>query len=332
MVKRTTIGDVASHAGVSTATVSRVLNGGTVAEATATRVRAAVTQLQYSPNALTRSIFAGHAHTIGVIIRDLSSPFYLDLIRGIDEIAAADGNLVILANSDGRTDREVAQVRSMDEQRVRGLIVTTDPDTDEHTRRMAERGTPCVIIARTVPEPPAELHTISLDNTAAGAMMAEHLAACGRSAIGVIAGSRPSQVERTDGLRRALDALALPEPAVATTEYDTVDDAVQTLLAHARRHNRPLDAIACLTGRLTVAVHTTLAAQGIAIGTDVAFLTMDDFPWAATLGITVITQPARHMGRQAAELILDPPTTPAALIHKPTLIARNSCGERNTGH
>ena len=165
-MKRATIGDVAAQAGVSTATVSRVLNGGAVAEATAARVWEAVTALQYTPNALTKSIFAGRSSTIGVVIRDLSSPFYLDLIRGIDEVAAANGSLVMLANTFRQIDREVGQVRTMDEQRVRGLIVTTGEATDSRTRRMAETGTPCVIVARTVPDPPPGMHSISLNNVA----------------------------------------------------------------------------------------------------------------------------------------------------------------------
>jgi LacI family transcriptional regulator len=197
-VKRATIGDVAAHAGVSTATVSRVLNGGAVAQATATTVREAITHLDYTPNALTKSIFTGRSAAIGVVIRDLSSPFYLGLIRGIDEVAAANDSLVMLASTFCQLDREVAQVAAMDEQRVRGLIVTTGETTDSRTRRMAESGTPCVIVARTVADPPSGMHSVSLDNVEAGRLMAVHLAECGRSSIGVVtSGRRPSQVERT---------------------------------------------------------------------------------------------------------------------------------------
>lgn len=331
-MRRATVGDVAAHAGVSTATVSRVLNGGAVAEVTATKVWEAITRLEYSPNALTKSIFAGRSTTIGVVIRDLSSPFYLDLIRGIDEVAAANDSLVMFANTFRRTDREVAHVRTMDEQRVRGLILTTGETTDGRTRRMAEGGTPCVIVARTVPDPPSGLHSISLNDAGAGRLMAAHLAGCGRSSVGVVtAGRRPSQIERTAGLRLALAELGLPLPEKAVTVAETeqeVGDAVGALLARADGRGHPLDAIVCTTGRLTVAVHSALAARGIAVPDDIAFLTMDDFPWATALGITAVAQPSYEMGRRAAELVVERPGEPARLVFEPSLVARSSCGER----
>ncbi len=330
-MKRVTIGDVAAHASVSTATVSRVLNGGAVTEATAARVWQAIGQLEYSPNALTKSIFAGRSSTIGVITRDLSSPFYLDLIRGIDEVAAANGSLVMLANTFRRIDREVAQVRTMDEQRVRGLILTTDEATDGRTRSVAANGTPCVIVARTVQDPPPGMHSISLDNVEAGRLMAAHLAACGRSSVAMVTGGRrPSQIQRTLGLRRGLAEFGLPLPDDAVTiaaEPDDVGDDIDVLLSRARDRLRPLDAIVCATGRLTVGVHSALTTRGVRIPDDIAFLTMDDFAWAAALGITVVAQPSYEMGLQAARLVVEPLDEPTELVFEPILLARTSCGE-----
>lgn len=325
-MKRATIGDVAAAAGVSVATVSRVLNGGAVKEATATRVWDAVSSLDYTPNALTKSIFAGRSSTIGVVIDDLTSPFYLDLMRGIDEVASANSSLVMFANTFHDVGREVAHVQTMDEQRVRGLIVTSGASTDDRTRRMAAGGTPCVIVARSLPQPPPHLHSVKLDNLAAGRMMAEHLISCGRRSIAVVSsGPRPSHTERIKGLRQGLGeaGLALPEDAIASADSNTqVDKAMAALL------DRRPDAIVCLTGRRTVAVHSALTARGLRYPDDLAFLTMDDFAWGAALGITVIAQPAYRMGQRAAELIVDNPNRAARLTFKPTLVTRASCGEK----
>lgn len=328
-MKRTTIGDVAEAAEVSVATVSRVLNGGAVKEATATRVWDAVDRLDYTPNALTKSIFAGRSSTIGVVIDDLRSPFYLDLMRGIDEVASANDSLVMFANTFHRADSEAAHVQTMDEQRVRGLIVTSGAATDERTRRMTTRGTPCVLVARTVPDPPPHLHSVRLDNQAAGRLMAEHLVACGRRSVAVISsGTRPSQLERAEGLRAGLAeaGLALPEDAVASVDRDDqVDAAVDALLA--RRSD--VDAVVCFTGRRTLATHTALTARGLTIPDDIGFLTMDDFAWGPALGMTVVAQPSYEMGRRATELIVENPRTPAQLTFAPELIARRSCGEKS---
>jgi LacI family transcriptional regulator len=323
MGRRTTIGDVADAAGVSVATVSRVLNGGAVKEDTAARVLAAVTTLGYTPNALTRSIFSGRSTTIGVVIRDLASPFYLDLVRGIDEVASAHGSLVMFANTDRRADLEAAHVRTMDEQRVRGLIVTTGETSDDRTRGMAANGTPCVVVARTVPDPPPGLHSVSLDNHAAGRVAAAHLAACGRTSVAVVRGQRPSQHERVAGLRAGLADAGLPPPEVAETGTEAaVAPAVAGLL------RRGPDAVVCLTGRLTVATYQALTAAGRAVPDDVAFLTVDEFPWAAALGITVVAQPSYDMGRQAATLVVEAPAEPVRSVFAPTLVPRRSCGER----
>lgn len=324
MGKRTTIGDVASAAGVSVATVSRVLNGGAVSADTAARVRTAVATLEYTPNALTRSIFSGRSTTIGVVIRDLRSPFYLDLMRGIDEVAAANDSLVMFADTHREPDRELAHVRTMDEQRVRGLIVTTGTETDDRTRAMAANGTPCVVVARAVTDPAPGLHSVRLDNVAAGRTMAEHLVACGRSSVAVVcSGRRPSQVERTAGLRQALADAGLPPPVVVEAATDTdVTAAVPALFGEAAP-----TAVVCMTGRLTVATHTALTSAGLTIPGDVAFLTMDEFAWAAALGITVVAQPAYEMGRCAAGLVVDAPSEPVSRVFAPALVARASCGE-----
>lgn len=327
--KRATIGDVAAAAGVSVATVSRVLNGGAVKQATAARVREAASRLDYTPNALTKTIFTGRSKTIGVVIDDLRSPFYLDLMRGIDEVAGASGSLVMFASTFQHAGREAAQVQTMDSQRVRGLIVTTGETTDDRTRKMAAGGTPCVIVARTLPDPLPGLHSVALDNVAAGRLMAEHLISCGRRSVGVItSGPRPSQLGRTEGLRRGLADAGLPLPAdavVSVASNEQINDAITAVLDR----RAPTDSIVCLTGRRTVAVYSALADRGLTIPGDIGFLTMDDFPWAPALGITVIAQPACQMGRKAAELIVGNPSQPAQLTFAPKLIARASCGENN---
>jgi LacI family transcriptional regulator len=182
-----------------------------------------------------------------------------------------------------------------------------------------------------VPDPPPGLHSVALDNTAAGRLIAEHLTSCGRRSVGVItSGGRPSQLDRTRGLRQGLAEAGLPLPGEAVISIkgnEQARDAVEALLGR----RAPTDVIVCLTGRRTVAVHSVLASRGLAIPGDIGFLTMDDFSWAPALGITVIAQPAYQMGQRAAELIVENPGRPARLTFEPQLIARTSCGENSYG-
>lgn len=328
---RATINDVATAANVSTATVSRVLNGHKVTSSTSDRVWAAVGTLDYTPNALTRGVFAGRSNTIGVIIRDLNSPFYLELMRGIDKVATHDRSLVMFANTFNQIEREAAHVQTMDEQRVRGLILTTGPSTDDRTKHFAERGTPCVIVARKAPDLVPNLHSIALDNHEAGRLIATHLIECGKKSIGVLhGGSRTSQSERIDGLRETLAEydLTLHDDVVHVAESgNDVSVALDEIFTNAKAVGRPIDAIVCLTGLLTTRTYEVLNERGCHIPEDIALIAMDDFPWAKTLGITVVAQPSFDMGVEAATLITNGNDHPQHIVKNPRLVVRQSCGE-----
>lgn len=324
---RATITDVAAAAGVSTATVSRLLNGHNVSSDTADRIWKAVTALDYTPNALTRGVFAGRSNTIGVIIRDLDGPFYLDLIRGIEESATAHNSLVMFANSFSNVDLEAAHVQRMDEQRVRGLILTGSPELDVKARKIAANGTPCVIVGRVVEDMPPNLHTVSLDNARAGRMVGQHLLACGHSSIAVITPmSRVQGSERTQGLRAVLaeNGIEAPDSMIRAVEArGDVFDVVAELVSG----DHPVDAIASFSDLLTRHVYEALLKLGRRVPDDVALIAVGDFDWGEALGLTVVAQPTLDMGMEAATLIMTQPEESVRIIKQPRLIARRSCGE-----
>jgi LacI family transcriptional regulator len=325
---RVTITDVAASAGVSTATVSRLLNGQKVSSATADRVRKAVHDLDYTPNALTRGVFAGRSSTIGVIIRDLESPYYLELMRGIEEAATAHGSLVMFANSFSNVELEAAHMQRMDEQRVRGLILTGGPALDDKARRIAANGTPCVIVNRVVEEAPANLHSVSLDNVEAGQLVGEHLLSCGRSSIAVVTmENRIQGLERITGVRNVLKKydLDLPDTLVRSVDSkEQIFNVVVDLLADGRR----IDAIVSVSDLLTRHLYEALQKLGRRVPDDVALIAVGDFDWSEALDLTVVAQPTYEMGLEAATLIVDQPSEPVQIIKRPRLIPRGSCGEK----
>lgn len=328
---RATINDVATSAGVSTATVSRLLNGFNVSSSTADRIWKAVAELDYTPNALTRGIFAGRSSTIGVIIRDLDSPYYLELMRGIEEGATTNDSLVMFANTFSQEDREAAHVQRMDEQRVRGLILTSGPSLDDRARKMAANGTPCVIVSRNV-EPAENFHSISLDNIAAGRLIGAHLLSCQRSSVAVLTvGTREQGMDRIRGLRDELGnhGVELANDSVrAVRDKNEVHAAITDLFTVARAKGSPIDAIVCTSDLLTRNIYESLRKLGYRIPDDVALIAVGDFDWAEALGMTVISQPTYEMGLQAAELIANRPKAPARIVKEPRLIVRGSCGEQ----
>lgn len=325
---RATINDVAASAGVSTATVSRLLNGRNVSSDTAERIWKAVAELDYSPNALTRGIFAGRSSTIGVIIRDLDSPYYLELMRGIEEAATSHDSLVMFANSYSNVELEAAHVQRMDEQRVRGLILTGGPDLDGWARRIASTGTPCVIMNRVVEDMPPNLHTVSLDNIEAGQLVGEHLLSCGRSSIAVVTmGTRVQGLERLAGLRTVLaeNGIDLPDAMVAAVEgKEEVFGAVAELLGDGSS----VDAIACFSDLLTRHVYEALLELGRNVSDDIALIAVGDFDWSKALDLTVVAQPTYEMGQEAAMLVVTQPEESVRIVKRPRLVARGSCGER----
>lgn len=206
---RPTIKEVALASGVSTATVSRVLSGGSqVSPDLTARVMQVVHELGYSPNGLTRGVFQGRSNSIGVLIGDLRSHFYVELVRGAEETATLAGSSVLLTETSRDPCAERRLLSLMDEQRVRGLITTTGHDNDDLIDRMASRGTQCVLLTRAPGQARQRMHSVHLDDRAAGALAARHLYALGRRRIAVLTSSPQltTQRLRLDGVNSEREA------------------------------------------------------------------------------------------------------------------------------
>jgi LacI family transcriptional regulator len=334
---RPTVKDVAVAAGVSTATVSRVLSGvSPVSADLAARVARVVDELGYSPNGLTRGVFQGRANSIGVLIGDLRSHFYVELVRGAEEVATRAGSSVLLADTSRNPAAERRLLSLMDEQRVRGLITTTGPDNDDLTRRLAARGTQCVLLTRAPDGAHQRVHSVHLDDRAAGALAASHLYALGRRRLAVLTSSPrlATQRLRLAGVNAERTTLGRQAGAIsvrssATPSLDDVAAAIAALLAERDRGRRP-DALICTSGRLTLGAVHALRTSGVRIPDDLAFVTFDDFPWAALNDppLTVVDQRPHEMGRRATEVILTEPDhdEPVEIVIPPALLVRQSCG------
>jgi LacI family transcriptional regulator len=296
-----TISDVAARAGVSTATVSRALNGKpTVDPDLAARVRAAATELGYLPNGPARNLRRQEAAVVALIISDVENPFFTAIARGVEDVAHAVGYSVVLCNSDESAEKENRYLDIAIQERVAGVILSpSGPATS--VAKLAGRGTAYVAVDR--PLPGQESDVVLVDTRLAAREATAHLIAQGYERIGCITG--PAGVRTADdrlaGYRGALrSARRRSTPAlVRRTEYKAAGArrAALDLLAQPE----PPDALLIANSAMAVGVLQALQEKGVR---DLGLVAFDDAPWAALVDLTVVAQPAYEIGAEAARLLL----------------------------
>ncbi|WP_203718035.1 LacI family DNA-binding transcriptional regulator [Asanoa siamensis] len=327
--KAATIYEVAKHAGVSIATVSRALrDSDLVTEATRARVRAAVEALNYTPNQSGRALAEGRHAANGIVFPDLTGPYYAEVVLGYEEIAAELGRSVLILTTHGRRDAEAA-VHDL-AGRVDGLAVMGNTVGDDTVRAIAATGVPLVLLAR----PPVDgIDTIRTRNERTAAELAEHLVAHGHRRF-VFAGdpqAAPDMAGRYAGLVKVLRAHGLPRPDLRPCAYDV--EAGERVGAQLMAD--PPDAVVCANDEVALGVHIAAEAAGRSVPHDLAVTGWDDVLAARFAGLTTVTQPMRELGATAArwldERIGERSTgpdraNPRRRVLPTRLVTRRSCG------
>jgi LacI family transcriptional regulator len=301
-----TISDVAARAGVSTATVSRALNGkSTVDHELVARVVAAATELGYQPNGPARNLRRQEAAVVALIISDVENPFFTAIARGVEDVAHEVGYSVVLCNSDENADKESRYIDVAIQERVAGVILSPTGTTTS-ADRLAARGTAFVAVDRPLPEQDSDV--VLVDTRLAAKQATAHLIAQGYERIGCITG--PAGIRTADdrlaGYRDALKAAKRRSSTklVRRTEYKAAGAhrAAQDLMARAE----PPDALLVANSAMAVGVLQALHEQGRTPGRDVGIVAFDDVPWAelVTPPLSVVAQPAYEIGTVAARLLL----------------------------
>lgn len=312
------ISEVAALAGVSTATVSRALNGkATVDPELVARVRKAAEELGYQPNGPARNLRRQEAAVVALIISDVENPFFTAIARGVEDVAHEVGYSVVLCNSDENADKENRYIDIAIQERVAGVILSPTGTTSS-VGKLVSRGTAFVAVDRPLPE--QESDVVLVDTRLAARQATAHLVAQGYNRIGCITG--PSGVRTADdrlaGYRDALKSAKHRSTTklVRRTEYKAAGAhrAARELLNQAE----PPDALLVANSAMAVGVLQALQEHGIRPGRDVGLVAFDDAPWAALVDppLSVVAQPAYEIGTVAARLLLAriadntrPPTT-----------------------
>ncbi|MEU5453293.1 LacI family DNA-binding transcriptional regulator, partial [Streptomyces globisporus] len=198
------IKDVAAEAGVSVATVSRVLNSHpSVSEEARTRVLAAVEALGYRPNAVARSLRTAQTRTLGLVISDVLNPYFTELARFVEEEARALGYSVIIGNADERPELQDHHIRTLIDRRIDGLLVSPADGGSSLMRDVALGGTPMVFVDRWIPG--IDVPVVRADGTGAVKDLVAHLHGLGHRRLAIIAGPAATTTgnERVEAFREA---------------------------------------------------------------------------------------------------------------------------------
>ena len=328
------IKDVAEAAGVSTATVSRVLADKPYVRAEVRdHVLAVVEELNYRPNRVARSLRAQKSNIIGLIVSDIQNPFFTLISRAVEDAAYDQGMSIFLCNTDEDPAKEAMYIKLMRDERVAGIILSPTLKTSNNFIEITNSHLPVVVIDRHVPG--VEIDSVQVDNFEAAYKIIDHLIGHGYQRIGALFGIGSSTGRRRrEGYLKAFEDHGI-KPAAELALF------VEAREAEGYRATRELlslpaapQAIFTSNGLLSAGAFRALRESSLKLPEEIAFATFDETPWSTLVDppFTVIEQPTYEIGRTAVELLVsriqDPTRSTREVTLKSKLIIRRSCGCR----
>jgi LacI family transcriptional regulator len=298
-----TIYDVARRAGVSPATVSRVLNGAAASEAKAEAVRRAAEELSYTPNRAARTLRTQSAEVISLIIPDIENPYFTEMARGVEDVASEAGYSVVLCNSDAEVEKEATYLRIAVAEHMSGVILAA---TNEHPDLGVVRGAgrPVVAVDRATAD---DIDRVLMPNHEAGLSATAHLLK-DYSRVAYIGGPEHVQTarERAEGWREAHRRRGSEAPADLLRFDSFLVDGGRRVMEELLGLPEPPDAVVAGNNLIGVGVLQVLGERGLTpprVG--VAVIGSLPFTTLSPTAVTIIRLPAREMGTTAARLLLD---------------------------
>ncbi|MBV9444514.1 MAG: LacI family DNA-binding transcriptional regulator [Streptosporangiaceae bacterium] len=325
----TTIQEVARHAKVSTATVSRVLNNhGSVHPDLVRRVRAAVDALAYQRNAVARNLRRSQTSLWAVIVSDVGNPFFTAMVRGLEDVAQQRGCSVVLCNSDEDPEKEADYIAAAAAERMAGVAISAASTATDVTP-LVDLGIPVVAIDRRLRG--ANVDTVLADNQRGAEAATGHLVDMGYRRIACITGPPQAMTasERLKGYKRALRRHGREVPPDLIRHADFRErggyDAMRSLLADSAP-----DAVFVTNNLMTVGALKYLVSHGIRVPRDIGVVGFDEIPWADLIrpSLSTVAQPTYDMGRIAGQLLAahssSPDKQPETVVLRTSLNIRAS--------
>ncbi len=316
---RTTIRDVAARAGVSHQTVSRVINqSDQVTPETRERVQVAIRELGYSPNRLAQSMVTQKTRTIGLVVADITNPFFFEVARGVQDTALAQGYNVFVCNTDDNPQGEQDVLTLLASQEVDGVILSTASSNDDELLSFAENYKPLVVINREIDHPKASL--VNVDICKGAKLAIEHLIERGHKHIAMLshAGHPPDTVRRVTGYRETLKAhdIAPKDEWLVLAPPNLVGgyEATQTLL---KKHSE-ITAIFTYNDLMAIGALRGCHDMGIEVPHDCAIMGFDDIKFSTMTqpSLSSISFDKYNVGQEAMTRLLNMMENPK-VIYKP---------------
>lgn len=339
-----TIVEVAKRASVSIATVSNVIWGTKrVSTKLQARVEAAIKELDYSPNANARGLKVKQTRMLGMILPDITNPFFPGIVRGAEDTAFDRGYFLVTANTDEQIGRERRLLGALRSYRVDGILLASAPGSDvSHIRRTIASGISVVFLDR--PVAAVETDAVLLDNVRGARECVRHLLQLGHRRIAIITGPLALQNarERLQGYEDALRESDVPINSSLIFEGDYRLESGHRLAAQLLKSKTRATAIFVCNGVMTVGVLNAFEEAGVQCSRDLSLATFDDLTLdhSSHSHLTAVVQPSYEMGARAATLLMDRiegrlTGKPVVLRVVPTLVIRESTAKLQvieTGH
>jgi LacI family transcriptional regulator len=334
-----TVRDVADRAGVHAGTVSRALNPARrhlLSTETVRRVEQAARELGYEANRLASGLRSARSFSVGVLIPDLTNPFFPPLVRGIEDHLLPHGYTALLANTESELERERRSASALAARQVDGFIFAPSAPAAELVRELIASATPLVLVNRRIDGVTAP--SVTPDDRRGAALAVEHLLALGHRRIAHVGGPQELSpaADRRRGYATALeDAGIAADPALMAFASTFTEGAGVAPTRALLEQGTPFTAILAANDLLAVDCIDTLRAAGLECPDDVSVVGFNDMPFAERLQppLTSVRHSPYEIGRQAAALLLEQIAgahgAARTVVLSPTLVARGSTAACN---
>ena len=307
---KVTITDIAKIANVSVATVSRVINNKTkgVSDETRQRIWKIIDEQNFQPSAVARGLVTKTSNIIGVIIPDITNPFYPTLAKGVEDAAAERGYNTILCDGGNSPDKEASHLSFLNEHYVSGIIYNNFREISASTFEIIQRSKlPTVFVDSKVDA--KKTQNVYIDNKAAMKGVIHFLYEQGHRQIAFLSGPKESysSIRRFEGYLEALDELNIPFKKDLVAYGDYVTEEAEEAFERLVKSEIPFTAVACCNDIMAVGVYEKCETLGLSIPEDISVVGFDDILIARMLKpkLTTVEQPSYKMGRTSANILID---------------------------